>query len=148
MSLAYFGEELCGCTAFALAQLGQPLTDAFAGIGCGGEVEQTLVGCGVLQYSLGLAVDGEDDGALRRLKLLHELNRVIAKRSKRLNVLRNVDPCWHGGASATGILSYLRVWRLASGAAGRGPGSAARSMRGELNGAAALRAILTHALRV
>jgi hypothetical protein len=36
---------------------------------------------------------------------------------------------------------------LASGAAGRGPGSAARSMRGELNGAVALRAIPTHALR-
>jgi hypothetical protein len=42
-----------------------------------------------------------------------------------------------GAASARGILSYLMVWRLASGSAGRGPGSAARFMRGELNGAVA-----------
>ena len=95
MSLAYFGEELCGWTAFALTQLGQPLTDAFTGIGCGGEVEQALVSCGVLQHSLGLAVDGEDDGALRLLELADELDGVVAEGGEGLDVLGDVDPCWH-----------------------------------------------------
>src|SRR5260370_5776212 len=95
MFLAHLLEELSGWTSFALAKLFQSLADAFAGVGFGGEVEEALVGGGVLDDGFGLAVDGEDDGAAGLLKALHHFDGVVAEGGEGLDVFSDVD---HGAS--------------------------------------------------
>jgi hypothetical protein len=57
----------------ALFHVLQTLTDAFLGIGAGGNVEQALIGCGVLHDGRRLSFHSKDDGTLRFFELLHEV---------------------------------------------------------------------------
>src|ERR1700722_4047398 len=84
-------EELARRLAFSFSRLLQSLANAFAGIGRRRDVEQSLVGPGVLDYSSGLALHREDHGALALAQLFEEVCRTAAKRGQRLDVLGQVD---------------------------------------------------------
>ena len=51
----------------------KPLADTLVHIGAGGDVEQALIGFGVLHNGLGLALDREHYGPLAFLELLHSV---------------------------------------------------------------------------
>ena len=97
MLLAHLLEELCGWTAFASVKLFQSLADAFVGVGLGGDVEEALVGGGVLDDGFGFAVDGEDDGALGSFEALHHFDGVVAEGGEGLDVFGDVDLGCHVG---------------------------------------------------
>jgi len=90
-------EDLLRWAGAAGGNVFESLADAFAGIGLGGEVEQALIFGGILEDGFGLAVDGEDDGALGLLELLDELDGVVAEGGEWLDVLGDVEVSWHGG---------------------------------------------------
>src|SRR5580698_2905850 len=69
----------------------EPLADSLFRIGTRGDVEQALVGFGVLHDGRGLSFDGEHHGTLALLQLLHEVAGTTAKSRKRLNVLGDVQ---------------------------------------------------------
>jgi len=81
--LTEFGEDFAGGACAALCYVFQSLTKAFFRIGKCGEVEEALVGDGVLDDGFGFAVDGEDDGGrrvfLRRCIILTELLRKVVR---------------------------------------------------------------------
>jgi hypothetical protein len=93
--LAEFGEDFAGRTCAAFGDILQPLAESLFWINLGGEVEEALVFGGVLEDGLGFAVDGEDDGALGLLKLLNELDGVVAEGGEGLDVLGDVETGWH-----------------------------------------------------
>src|ERR1035441_9413472 len=93
--LAEFGEDFARRACASFGDVFEPLAESLFRIGKSGKIKQSLVSGGVLQHSFRLAVDGENNGPFRFLELLHELDRIIPKRSQWLNVLRNVDPSWH-----------------------------------------------------
>jgi hypothetical protein len=68
--------RFAGGAAFTIDKLLEPLSDTLAGVCCGSEVEEALVGGDVLEDGFEFAVDGEDDGALGGFELLH---RVVAE---------------------------------------------------------------------
>src|ERR1700722_15561889 len=89
-----FGEELFGVPALPVPGLFQALADAFASVGAGGDIEQALIGLGILHDSRGPAFDREHHRPLALFELLHKIARTPAEGSQRLNVLGDVD---HGG---------------------------------------------------
>ncbi len=94
MLATHLVEELgCG-TAFSSVEFFQSLTDALLDVGEGGEVEEALVGGGILEDGFRFAVDGEDDGALGGFELLEEIGGVVAKGGEGLGVLGGVDHGW------------------------------------------------------
>ena len=84
-------EEFARRTKPSGSRVFKALTDAFLGVGAGGNVEETLVGFRILHYSRGLAVDGEHNGALALLEMLHEVAGRAAESGQRLNVGGNVQ---------------------------------------------------------
>ena len=68
----------------------QALTDAFAGVGTGSEVEEALVGFGILHDGCRLAVDRQNHRTLGLSQLLHEVAGSPSKRRQRLDVFRDV----------------------------------------------------------
>jgi hypothetical protein len=68
----------------------QALTDAFAGVGTGSEVEEALVGFGILHDGCRLAVDRQNHRTLGLSQLLHEVAGSPTKRRQRLDVFRDV----------------------------------------------------------
>src|SRR5690349_4620144 len=71
------------------------LPDAFKCIGLRGDVEQALIGFGILDDRFRLSIDGKNQRFLRFLEQLHELPRIAAERRHRLNVFFDVkhDDC-------------------------------------------------------
>lgn len=69
----------------------QALADAFFSISARGDIEQALIGCGVLYDGGGFSVYREHDRALRFLELLHEVTGGPAECGQRLDVARDVD---------------------------------------------------------
>jgi hypothetical protein len=57
-------KRILGRTCAAVGYVIKPLADALVHIGTGGDVEQSLIGFGILHNSLGLAFHGEHDGPL------------------------------------------------------------------------------------
>jgi hypothetical protein len=121
-------EELAGRSALSTVELFEALADAFTGIGFGGEIKQALVGGGILKNSFGLAVDGEDNGALRLLELLNKLGGVIAEGGKGLGVQGDVELRCHRSASACQD-SIVRLLMVSD----TGLGVAIRVIAGEQN---------------
>jgi hypothetical protein len=70
------------------------LTDRLLSIRAGRNVEQSLVGFGVLHYSRGLPVNCEHHGALGFLKVFHEVAGLAPEGRQRLEVFGDVkhDP--------------------------------------------------------
>src|SRR5882724_6368511 len=106
--LAHLLEDLVHRASPACVQVFETLTDAFLRASLGGEVEEALVGGGVLDDSFGFAVDGEDDGAAGLFEALHHFDGVVAEGGEGLDVFGDVDLWVHlGGLRLGGILSYL-----------------------------------------
>jgi hypothetical protein len=70
----------------------ETLTDAFLCIGAGGNVEQALIGFGVLHDSRCLSLHSEHHGALALLELLHEVAGPATEGCQRLNILPDIKP--------------------------------------------------------
>lgn len=66
------------------------LSDTLKCIGLCGDVEQALIGFGILDDCFRLSVDRKNQRFLRFLELLHELPRIAAERRHRLNVFFDV----------------------------------------------------------
>src|SRR5580698_7553907 len=73
----------------------KPLADSLFRIRASGDIEQTLVGFGVLHDGSSFPFYGEHHGALAFLQLLHEVARTTAESRQRLDVLGDVQ---HGSA--------------------------------------------------
>src|SRR3984893_4688905 len=99
MLLTHLLEELVRWTPLASAKLGQSLADAFVDIGLCDEVEEVLVGGGVLDDGFGFTVDGEDDGTLGLFETLHHFDRGVAEGGEGLDVFGDVDLGCHADAS-------------------------------------------------
>lgn len=69
----------------------QTLAKAFLGIGAGGDVEQTLIGLGILHNGGRLPLNCEHDGAFALLQLLQEFAGEASKGRDRLIILRDVQ---------------------------------------------------------
>jgi hypothetical protein len=83
-------EKLSRWSCTAMGYVVDPLANAFLRIGARDNVEQTLIGFGVLHNRCSFAVDREHHRAFGLLKLLHEVAGRPAKRGQRLNVTRDV----------------------------------------------------------
>src|SRR5579863_2122458 len=88
---AEFFEGLSRGFVSAALQVLHALANAFAGIGAGSDVEEPLVGVGILHDRLGLAVHSYDHRAFALLELLHELAGPPAEGGERLNVLLQIE---------------------------------------------------------
>src|ERR1700745_49288 len=66
------------------------LPDSLKCVGLGGDVEQALIGFGILNDGFRLSIDGKNQRLLRFLELLHELPRIAAECRHRLNVFFDV----------------------------------------------------------
>src|SRR5579863_6426113 len=75
----------------AALQVLHALANALAGIGAGGDVEEPLIGPGILHHRLGFTVHGNDHRAFALLELLHEFAGPPAEGSERLNVLLQIE---------------------------------------------------------
>src|ERR1035438_2158313 len=85
-----FREELLNVAPLPKPGLVQALPDSFASVGAGCDVEQPLIGSGVLDDGLGFALDCQHHGPLAFFELLHEISGAPAKSRERLNVLGDV----------------------------------------------------------
>src|ERR1019366_288628 len=85
-----FGEELLRVAPLSKPGLVQALANSLASVGAGRDVEQPLIGSGVLDDGLGFAVDCQHHWPLAFLELLHEIPGAPAKSRERLNVLGDV----------------------------------------------------------
>ena len=74
-----FGKELLGVAPLSSLGLLQALADAFSSIGAGSDIEQALIGSRILHDGFSLAFDGEHDGLLALLELLHKIARAAAE---------------------------------------------------------------------
>src|SRR5271166_3690993 len=83
-------EKLFRRSYLFLFRILEALPDAFLGIGAGSNVEQMLVGFGILNNSRGLALHGEHHRALAFLQLFHEIAGTPAEGGQRLNVAGDV----------------------------------------------------------
>jgi hypothetical protein len=68
----------------------QALTDSLPGIGMGRNVEQALIGFGILYDGRCFPLYGQHYGALGFLELFHEVTGPAAERRQRLDVVRDV----------------------------------------------------------
>jgi hypothetical protein len=79
-----------GWTHTTLLCVFDALPDSLKGIGLRGDIEQTLIGFGILDDSFRLSIDRKNQRFLRFLELPHELPGIAAERRHRLNVFFDV----------------------------------------------------------
>src|ERR1039457_8918 len=91
MSSFEFGEEFLDVLPFSLSGILQALADALAGVGASRDVEQALIGFGVLHDYRSLAFHGENYRALALSELFHKIARPATERGQLLNILGNVQ---------------------------------------------------------
>src|SRR5260370_22760321 len=87
---AYFVEHFTCRTGATVRYVFQTLPDAFGGTGVCRQVEQVLVGFGVLYDRGSLPVHRQDNGTLGLPEVLHYFRRMVAERGHRLNVFGDV----------------------------------------------------------
>src|SRR6185312_5374919 len=104
---AHVFENLLQWLGAAICDIVQPLADGFVLVGEGGEIEQMLVGGGVLEDGAGLAVDGEDDGAAGTLELAHHADGVVAEGCQRLDVFGDFETAGHGSSLEVFYRTFL-----------------------------------------
>jgi len=93
-------EKLSDWSCTAMCYVVEPLANTFLSIGARGNVEQTLIGFGVLHDRCSFAVNREHYRAFGLLELFHEVAGRPAKCSQRLNVTSDVQDIhppdyWH-----------------------------------------------------
>jgi len=75
----------------ALLYILEALADPFSCFDLRGDVEQTLIGFGILHGCSALSVDGKHERFFGLLKVLHELRGISAESGHRLNVFLDVE---------------------------------------------------------
>lgn len=85
------GEEFPDGSHIASAGVFEALPDSFASVRLRGDVEQALIGFGILNHGPSLAFDGEHHGALGLLELLHKITGPAAEGGERLNVFSDIE---------------------------------------------------------
>src|SRR5579859_4513855 len=73
-------------TDAAFLHVVQALTDAFPGVRLRGDIEQALIGFGILHDRFGFSIDGENERFFGLFEMLHELRRIAAECRHGLNV--------------------------------------------------------------
>jgi hypothetical protein len=86
-----FVEYFPGWPRAAVGHIGKALADGFEYIGAGGHVQQALIGFGILDDGLGLALNRKHYGPLAFLEMPHEIPGSAPKCRERLNVLGDID---------------------------------------------------------
>jgi hypothetical protein len=90
MSRFKFREELSRRLHPTLSHILKALADTFFRVSLGGNVQQPLVGLGILHDSSGLSFHGQYHGTLTLLELPQELSGTAAECRERLDVFRDV----------------------------------------------------------
>src|SRR6266567_4399605 len=96
-------------TDAALFYVLKPLADSLSGIGLRCDVEQALIGFGILDDRFRFAVNGENQRLLGFLEVLHELSRIAPECGHGLNIFLNVEH-----TQLVWIIAPLKVPRLAA----------------------------------
>src|ERR1700674_1490939 len=86
-----FRKELFDVAAFPLLGFLQALADSLEDVRAGGNVEQPLVGLGVLHNGRGFTLNRQDDGALALLELFHKVAGAAAEGGQRMDVSGDVE---------------------------------------------------------
>src|SRR5882762_2732422 len=84
-------QYLTGRTHTTLLYVFEALPDALKRIGLCGNVEQALIGLGILHDRFRLSIDCKNQRSLRLFEMLHELPWIAAERRHRLNVFFDVE---------------------------------------------------------
>jgi hypothetical protein len=85
-------EKFLGVTPLPLLGFEQALANTFTRIGCSGDIEEALIGFGILDDGCGLALNGEHYGPLALLELFHEVAGTSPERGQGLDIFRDVEP--------------------------------------------------------
>src|SRR6266404_2919624 len=83
-------QSLTRRTHTTLLYVFEALPDSVKGIGLCGNVEQTLIGLGILHDRFRLSIDRKNQRLLRLFEMLHELPRIAPECRHRLNVFFDV----------------------------------------------------------
>src|SRR6266849_2876276 len=78
-------------TDAALFYVLKTLTDSLKRVGLRRDVEEALIGFGILQDRFRFAIDGENQRPLGFLETLHEFSRIAPECGHRLNVFLDVE---------------------------------------------------------
>src|SRR6266849_3391492 len=90
-----FRKEFLHVLILSSLSLFQALANAFASVGEGGDVEESMIRLGVLHNSGGLAFDREHDRPFALLKLFQKVPGPAAEGSQRLDILCDVEHSSH-----------------------------------------------------
>lgn len=74
----------------ALRNVVQALANPLAGVSLGGDIEEPLIGRGILNHQFRFAVDGKNHGTAGGLQPLYNIGRLPAKIRQRLNIVGGV----------------------------------------------------------
>ncbi len=83
-------QSLTRRTHTTLLYVFEALPDSFKRIGLCGNIEQALIGFGILHHRFRLSIDCKNQRFLRFLEVFHELPWIAAERRHRLNVFFDV----------------------------------------------------------
>jgi hypothetical protein len=86
-----FGKEFLHVSTFALLGFFEALANAFASVGKGGDVEESLIRLGILHNSGGLASDREHNRPFGFLKVFQKVARPAAEGGQRLDILCDIE---------------------------------------------------------
>ncbi len=82
-------------THAALLYILKPLPDSLSHVGLSRDVEETLIGFGILHDRFRFAIDGENQGSLGFLKTFHEFTRIAPECGYGLNIFLDVKHTHH-----------------------------------------------------
>jgi hypothetical protein len=88
---ANFVKHLAGRPHPSSLYVFEALPDIFGNPGFRRQIQEILIGSGVLDDGFGFPVDGEDNGPLGFLKVLHEPRRIATEGRHGLDVFGNVE---------------------------------------------------------
>lgn len=104
------GKDLACRANPCFSRVFEALTDAFFGVGARGNVEQALVGLGVLDDGRGLAIHRKHHGAFALLEMLDEVAGRAAEGREGLDVGSNVE---HGASRTSTLFGAFRITHVA-----------------------------------
>jgi hypothetical protein len=84
-------EKLSRWPDLSFFRIRQPLTDAFLNIGAGRNVEQALIGFGILHHGCGFPLYGKHYRTLGFSELFHEIAGPPPEGRQRVDIIRDVN---------------------------------------------------------